>query len=102
MIVVTERYRRPEWRKTEVGIYVKRPNGVDHDRATAVGTEVKVEDELMRYLPTRRVVAAVLAAAGMTGTLSLAMGQTQGPPPSSSQVVPDGRSSPPDRSRKVR
>jgi hypothetical protein len=58
----------------------------------------------MQYIPTRRVVTTVLAAAGVVGSLSLAIGQTQGsPPPNNSQLVPnDGRSSPPDRSRKVR
>jgi hypothetical protein len=68
--------------------------------------------EIMRYLLTRRFVAAVLATAGIAGSLTLAMGQsqgpppggqTQGPPPGNSQLVPaDGRSSPSDRTRKVR
>jgi len=54
----------------------------------------------------------VLATAGIAGSLTLAMGQTQGPmgqtqggspPPSNSQSVPaDGRSSPSDNTRKVR
>ena len=57
----------------------------------------------MQYLPTRRVVTAVLAAAGMTGSRSFAMGQTQGPPPASDpQLVPSARSSPPDTKPKTR
>ena len=60
----------------------------------------------------RRTRSAVLATAGIAGSLTLAMGQTQGPmgqtqggspPPSNSQSVPaDGRSSPSDNTRKVR
>jgi hypothetical protein len=64
---------------------------------------VHAEDEIMRYLPTRRVVTAVLAAAGMGGSFTLAMGQTQGPPPpSDSQLVPSAKSSPPDIKPKSR
>ena len=55
----------------------------------------------MQGLPTRRVVTAVLAAAGMAGSLSLAMGQTQ-PPPGDQKVVPTPRSSPHDTSPKSR
>jgi hypothetical protein len=56
----------------------------------------------MQYLPTRRVVTAVLAAAGMAGSYTLAMGQTQGPPPDNAQIVPSPRSSPPDTKPKSR
>jgi hypothetical protein len=53
----------------------------------------------MRYLSTRRVIAGMLAAAGITGSLGLAMAQNQGPP---SGPVPTPMSSPHDITPKTR
>jgi hypothetical protein len=54
----------------------------------------------MRYLPTRRVIAGMLAATGITGSLGLAMAQNQGPPGGS--LPPTPMSSPHDFTPKTR